>query len=206
MPRLKRSDSVAAVIAAICVTMLIQWSNARTVSAADAKSESINESTSNAKSGERMQASVKDCHDGDTCRIVTETGHMWMNVRLAGVDAPERANRHKKSKGQPMGDAARDFVNGQIAGKTVELEQVDLDAYNRPVVVIWNGGKNLNMTLVEEGMAEAYRGPVKRIDQGAYIKAEGRAKASAKGIWSLPASERQSPAEYRKQMRTNGKN
>jgi len=205
MRRLNQRDSIAAVIAAVVVTMVIHWSNARTVSAADGKSTSISETASTAKSDDWMKASVKDCHDGDTCRVVTETGHMWMNVRLAGIDAPERANRHNKSKGQPMGDAARKFVNDQVAGKTVDLEQVDLDAYNRPVVVIWNGPKNVNMTMVEEGMAEAYRGPVKRIDQDAYFKAEARAKAAAKGIWRLPASERQSPAEYRKQVRANRK-
>lgn len=197
MKRLKPRDSVMAVAIAVAVSVLIQWSNAMNVSAAGAKpAEKPAEQLE-----PRMKASVKNCHDGDTCRVVTETGHMWMNVRLAGVDAPETANRHKKSKGQPMGEAALDFVNAQISGKSVELEQVDLDGYNRPVVVIWQGEKNFNLTLIEEGLAEAYRGPVKRIDQETYIKAEGRAKTAAKGIWGLPANERQSPAEYRKQIR-----
>ena len=94
-----------------------------------------------------------------------------------------------------------EFTNKNLAGKIVELEQVDLDAYNRPVVVIWNGGKNFNMTLVESGLAEAYRGPVKRIDQSEYIQAEGKAKAAKTGIWGLPENQQQSPADYRKQLR-----
>lgn len=149
----------------------------------------------------RMPASVKHCNDGDTCRVVTDTGHMWMNVRLAGIDAPETANNRKKSKGQPLGDDSRDFLNRQVQGKSVELEQVDLDAFNRPVVVVWIGQKNINMALVEEGMAEAWRGPSKRIDRDAYIQAETRAKTARKGIWGLPVEQRQSPADFRKELR-----
>lgn len=179
-------------IAAAAFALAVQWTNkGQGLSAADMAAE---------KTG-RMPASVKHCNDGDTCRIVTEPGHMWMNVRLAGVDAPERASRYKKSAGQPMGDDAMEFTNKNLAGKIVELEQVDLDAYNRPVVVIWNGGKNFNMTLVESGLAEAYRGPVKRIDQSEYIQAEGKAKAAKTGIWGLPENQQQSPSDYRKQLR-----
>ncbi|MEY4631254.1 MAG: hypothetical protein RIQ81_1374 [Pseudomonadota bacterium] len=152
-------------------------------------------------SGSRMPATIKHCNDGDTCRIVTTPGHMWMNVRLAGIDAPERANKRKKSKGQPLGDEAADFLNRSVADKTVEIEQVDLDAYNRPVVVIWLEQKNFNIQLVEQGYAEVYRGPTKRLDRQEFEAAETRAKAAKKGIWALPSDVRQSPAEYRKELR-----
>lgn len=189
-PRLGKG--ILTTIAAAAIALALQWTNkGQSLSVTDVTTE---------KTG-RMPASVKHCHDGDTCRIVTEPGHMWMNVRLAGIDAPETSNRHNKSKGQPMGDEATEYVNGILAGKTVEIEQVDLDAYNRPVVVIWNNGKNFNITLVENGFAEAYRGAVKRIDQGAYVQAEAGAKSAKKGIWSLPDTIRQSPAEYRKGLR-----
>ncbi len=197
--RKRKSSAVTlATLAAAGIAVALQWSN-------HGQSIPLMVTDSAEKTG-RMPASVKHCHDGDTCRIVTDPGHMWMNVRLAGIDAPETSNRHKKSKGQPMGDEAADYVNSNLAGKTVEVEQVDLDAYNRPVVVIWNSGKNFNMTLVESGFAEAYRGSVKRIDQGAYIQAEAVAKSSKKGIWSLPDNVRQSPADYRKELRDQKKN
>lgn len=191
-------------MAAAAIAFALQWANqGQSLSVKDAAT-GIAANMTTEKTG-LMPASVKHCHDGDTCRIVTEPGHMWMNVRLAGIDAPETSNRHKKSKGQPMGDEATDYVNSNLSGKTVEVEQVDLDAYNRPVVVIWNAGKNFNMTMVENGFAEAYRGPVKRIDQNAYIQAEAAAKSSKKGIWGLPDNVRQSPAEYRKELRQQQK-
>lgn len=154
---------------------------------------------------DRMSATIKHCNDGDTCRVVTTPGHMWMNVRLAGIDAPERANKRKKSKGQPMGDAAADFLNRAVVDKQVEIEQTDLDGYNRPVVIIWLDQKNVNLQLVEDGYAEVYRGPAKRLDRAPFEAAEGRARAAKKGIWGLPDKERQSPAEFRKELRQREK-
>lgn len=204
----RKRKAILTTFAAAAIALALQWTNqGQSLSVKESATGVVTGAATNTtteKTG-RMPASVKHCHDGDTCRIVTEPGHMWMNVRLAGIDAPETSNRHKKSKGQPMGDEATDYVNSNLAGKIVEVEQVDLDAYNRPVVVIWNAGKNFNMTLVENGFAEAYRGPVKRIDQSAYIQAEAVAKSGKKGIWGLPDSVRQSPAEYRKELRQQQK-
>jgi|GEM_PF-583687 len=204
----RNRKAILTTMAAAAIAFALQWANqGQSLSVKEAAASAVKGAAADMateKTG-RMPASVKHCHDGDTCRIVTEPGHMWMNVRLAGIDAPETSNRRNKSKGQPMGDEATDYVNSNLADKTVEVEQVDLDAYNRPVVVIWNAGKNFNMTLVENGFAEAYRGPVKRIDQSAYIQAESVAKSGKKGIWSLPANVRQSPAEYRKELRQQQK-
>lgn len=142
------------------------------------------------------------CNDGDTCRIQAAQA-LWMNVRLAGVDAPEtRKGRGKnKQKGQPLGEAAQQFLNERLRDRTVRIRQVDLDHYNRPVVEITIKGETrpINLTLLEDGYAEMYRGKTKRIDRAAYDAAEAKAKAQKRGIWSL--SDYQSPADYRKSLK-----
>lgn len=133
----------------------------------------------------QIEAYVHHCSDGDTCRM--ELGDaLWLNVRLAGIDAPEVP--HGKSKpGQPLGDVARTFLNTQVKGRKVMVRQTDVDPYNRPVVELRMDGKLVNLRLVEEGYAEAYRGQTKRLDKGPYLSAEAKAKKDRKGIWALPA-------------------
>jgi endonuclease YncB( thermonuclease family) len=58
---------------------------------------------------------------------------------------------------------------------------------------------------VENGYAEVYRGPAKRIDRAPFEAAETRARNSKKGIWSLAKKDRQSPSEYRKELRLREK-
>ncbi len=146
-----------------------------------------------------VEAYVYHCHDGDTCRVRIANG-IWLNVRLAAIDAPEVEKRHggkSEWKGQPMGEAARDALNALIKGQDVRLRQVDLDQYNRPVVEILLKDQTVNRTLVEQGFAEVYRGKTKRMDKEAYFAAEARAKRDKKGIWGM--SGYQSPSEYRKE-------
>lgn len=149
-----------------------------------------------------VEAHVYYCHDGDTCRVKVANS-LWVSVRLAGIDAPEVASRggrgKKKNDGQTMGQDAKEFLNKAVQGKTVNLRQVDLDPFNRPVVVMESEGKAINLRLIEEGFAEVYRGKTKRLDKAPYFAAEEKAKKDKKGIWSLATYE--SPAAFRKDMK-----
>jgi micrococcal nuclease len=140
-----------------------------------------------------IEAYVYHCSDGDTCRVRIGDA-LWVNVRLAGIDAPEVARGRKKS-GQPLGDVAKAYLNAHVEGQTVRLRQNDLDHFNRPVVELVMGGEQVNVKMVEIGYAEAYRGKAKRLDRAPYLEAEARAKAAKRGIWALPNY--LSPARYR---------
>lgn len=144
-----------------------------------------------------IEAYVYHCHDGDTCRIRVADS-MWINVRLAGIDTPEVANRRMKSN-QNLGIEARDYLNGLISGKIVYVKQLDLDNYNRPIVLISlsSDAKTLvNLNLVEKGFAEVYRGATKRLDQAPFLSAEQLARKERKGIWK--DENRVSPSDFRK--------
>lgn len=59
---------------------------------------------------------VLDVHDGDTYKVDVDLGfrvHTQQQIRLHGVDCPELATE--------AGKAARDYVVGLIAGRTVLL-------------------------------------------------------------------------------------
>ena len=146
----------------------------------------------------QVEASVLYCNDGDTCRVKV-AGGMWLNVRLAGIDAPEVSSGKKKA-GQPFGDESRSFLNNMAKGKTIQIRQTDLDQYNRPVVEFLVDGLNLNRKIVQSGYAEAYRGKTKRIDTAAYLDDEAAAKKAGLGIWSQ--KNYVSPAVFRKEEKS----
>lgn len=146
-----------------------------------------------------LSATVFNCNDGDTCRLKIADG-LWLNVRLAGIDAPE-VGHGKKKPGQPFGDDARDFLNRQIKGKIVQVRQTDLDPFNRPVVeLVAEGSVVINRKLVQAGLAEVYRGKTKRIDLAPYFEDEVSAKTAGLGIWSQ--KNYVSPADHRKSAKS----
>ena len=42
-------------------------------------------------------------------------------------------------------------------GKQARLDIIDIDQYKRMVGMIWIGDRNINLEMVQEGFAEAYR-------------------------------------------------
>ena len=70
---------------------------------------------------EVFTAQVARVHDGDgfVASLWSPLSHRWhpnIQFRFAFIDAPE--------KGQPFGDAARDFLHGLIAGRTLRLDPI----------------------------------------------------------------------------------
>ena len=82
--------------------------------------------------------------DGDT--LVVEGGN---HVRLLGIDADER--------GYPCYDAARVRLEELVLNKTATLEsdRTDKDQYGRLLRYVIADGKDINETLVSEGLAVA---------------------------------------------------
>jgi endonuclease YncB( thermonuclease family) len=84
--------------------------------------------------------------------------------------------------------------------KTVELKCYGKDRYERPLCEVFVDGVNVNLAMVQAGLAEVYRGKhAKGFDPLPYRKAEEQARAEKIGIWSLP--DYTSPREWRKIQR-----
>ncbi|MFM9104459.1 MAG: thermonuclease family protein [Cyanobium sp.] len=119
-------------------------------------------------------AKVVSVGDGDTIRV-RQDGRV-ITVRLACIDAPETAQR-------PYGQQARSYLQRWLpVGSAVRLEQKTTDRHGRLVAEVFNG-ININLVMVEDGQAFAYRQYLSGCDAKEYLDAEYRASRRRYGIW-----------------------
>ena len=92
---------------------------------------------------------IKSCYDGDTC-----TSTNGEKIRLACIDTPEL--RGKRADPIPA-KAARDYLNGLVAGEEVSIRRITKDRYGRTVAELSKNGMNIQERLVEKGFALIYK-------------------------------------------------
>ena len=128
--------------------------------------------------------------DGDSITILYEGKEL--RIRLAEIDAPER--------GQPFWKKSREALADYVAGKQVQVVEVDIDRYKRIVGQVYIGETWVNGALVRGGYAYVY--PKYATSERLY-EFERAAKENQAGIWKLPENERVKPWVWRKQKRKN---
>ncbi len=134
--------------------------------------------------------------DGDTLTLAVR-GSGRIQVRLYGIDAPEV--RHKETPGQPFGRESRLALKSLTLGRDVRVEVVDVDAHDRAVGVVFEGGADINLALVRSGWAWAYRRYLSAPYASEYLDAERQARAKRLGLWKQPNP--MPPWEFRRRMR-----
>ena len=113
-----------------------------------------------------VKASVLSIGDGDTIRV-RQAGKA-LTVRLACIDAPETAQG-------PYGQQARNYLQQRLpVGREVSLEVKTTDRYGRSVAEVISE-ININLALVEDGQAFAYRQYLSGCNTKEYLDAEYRA-------------------------------
>jgi micrococcal nuclease len=137
--------------------------------------------------------------DGDT--FVVKHGSVKLTIRMVGIDAPE-ASTSKHRAGQPFSRQSTQHLSSLILNKTVDVKSYGADRNGRTLgEVFLLDGKNVNLEMVQAGLAEVYRGkPAAGLDMAPYWKAEEKAKAAQRGMWVLE-DKYVSPREWR---RTHG--
>ncbi|MFM7268385.1 MAG: thermonuclease family protein [Cyanobium sp.] len=124
-----------------------------------------------------LPATVLSVGDGDTLRV-NQAGQV-RTIRLACIDAPEMAQR-------PWGEAARAYLQTRLPrGTAVTLLPHITDRYGRTVAEVIHE-ININLVLVEDGQAFAYRRYLGSCDAREYLDAEFRASRHRAGVWQLP--------------------
>ena len=127
--------------------------------------------------------------DGDTITVLKDGKEV--RVRLYGIDTPEKA--------QWYGQNAKTFTSSQVMGKTVEVEEIDVDRYGRVVGLVSVGNLILNRHLIEYGYAWVYRQYCKKSFCSEWAEVEAAAREAKRGLWknanAVP------PWEYRKSKR-----
>lgn len=136
---------------------------------------------------ETLNGYVVDITDGDTI-VVLDANHKQHKIRLAGIDAPEKANSEKAPESaQPFGERSKQYLASIVFNKNVIVEWSKLDRYGRTVGKVSVNGLDANLAQIKAGMAwwyEKYRKEQSPADQQTYAKAEQRARLQRVGLWS----------------------
>ena len=118
--------------------------------------------------------------DGDTV-FVLDSNKVQHNIRMAGIDAPER--------GQPYSKAATKYLKSLVAGKNVCVEWYKKDKYKRLIGVVFYNNKDINYQMVTKGYAwhfKKYQKEQTPADRILYAKAETNSLLSVIGLWQEP--------------------
>ena len=100
---------------------------------------------------------VERVADGDTLTVITPN-QTKLRIRMFGIDAPETP-KGTKFPGQPYGKEAEAYLKQLVEGKRVKVEIYEVDRYKRLLSTIFLDGKDINLAMIEAGLAEVYRGP-----------------------------------------------
>ena len=116
--------------------------------------------------------------DGDTITVLdsSKTQH---KVRLAGIDAPEKA--------QAFGNRSKQSLSDMVYLKDVTIESNKIDRYGREVGKVIYNGADVCLEQVKRGMAwwyRDYRYEQSPEDRVLYEAAEDAAKAAMVGLWT----------------------
>ena len=124
------------------------------------------------KKAQQLLLRVVGVHDGDTLTGLDESKTQY-KVRLDAIDAPEL--------GQPFGQASKKALSGKVFGKDVVVIAKTRDKYGRTVGHVLIDGRDIDLEMLEEGMAWHYE----KYDHNKRLReAEQSARAAKKGLWS----------------------
>ena len=99
-------------------------------------------------------------------------------MRLAGIDAPEKA--------QAFGQRSKQTLSDLVYAKTVSAEISKTDKYGRSIAVIFLDGRDVNLEQVRAGMAwhyKQYQAEQSETERLTYAQAEDTARYSKRGLW-----------------------
>lgn len=124
--------------------------------------------------------------DGDTITVLR--GREQIKIRLAGIDAPEKA--------QPFGNVARQSMSETLFGKEVRVVEQGRDRYGRTIGRVYQGDIDVSAEQIKQGMAWVYR---KYTQETALYQLEDEAKQRRHGLWA--DAEPTPPWAWRKKTR-----
>jgi endonuclease YncB( thermonuclease family) len=98
----------------------------------------------------------------------------------------------------PFSEAATKHLAGMVLYKPVEIKSYGPDRYGRTLAEVVVDNRNINIEMIQAGLAEVYRGtPASGQNMDPYWKAEEEARAAKRGMWQL-GDKYVSPRDWRK--------
>jgi len=116
--------------------------------------------------------------DGDTVTVLYSDNHQE-NIRLAGIDAPE--------KRQPFGQRSKQNLSTMAFNREVHLDGDKKDRYGRRIAKLIVSGKDVGLEQIRSGMAWHYKKYAREqspTDRDAYAQAEQSASDRRVGLWA----------------------
>ncbi len=116
--------------------------------------------------------------DGDTIEVLG-SGNRRERVRLAGIDAPERA--------QPYSRHSRDALAALVAGRSVRIDGRKSDRWGRRVGNVFVDDRDVGLAMVQAGLAWHFarfaheQAPDAAL---AYAQAQQLAREARIGLWA----------------------
>lgn len=124
--------------------------------------------------------------DGDTLTLLVD--RTPVKIRLANIDAPEKA--------QAFGNRSRQSLSDLCWGRDATYKPQNVDRYGRTIAVVTCGGNEVSHAQVERGMAWVYD----RYNLDSALTAlEEEARRNRTGLWSDDSPT--PPWEFRKGQR-----
>lgn len=124
--------------------------------------------------------------DGDTLTILRDQEKI--KIRLAEIDAPEKA--------QHFGQQSKQSLSDLCLGKPARIEDQGRDRYGRTIGRVWCAGIDANAQQVQQGMAWVYDRYV--TDRSLYAL-QNAARSDKRGLWSDPLQVQ--PWKWRKEKK-----
>ncbi|MBL4711406.1 MAG: thermonuclease family protein [Gammaproteobacteria bacterium] len=125
-------------------------------------------------------AAVRKVHDGDTLQL-----NNGRKVRLIGINTPELARGYKAA--EPFAIAAKKALTDLFSkNKTIKLRYGDesKDHYGRYLAHgFLANGQNIQVTLLDRGLASAIVIPPNTNFSDCYLKHEKKARCNKAGLW-----------------------
>ena len=120
----------------------------------------------------QLHLRVVGVHDGDTITGLDESKTQY-KIRLDAIDAPEL--------GQPFGQASKKALSEKVFGKDVVVIVKTKDKFGRTVGHVMIDGRDVNLEMLEEGMAWHYE----KYDHNTRLaRGEEEARVAKKGLWA----------------------
>lgn len=133
--------------------------------------------------GAEFFAKVIAVLDGDT--VLIKRGNGLKKIRLAGIDAPEKA--------QTFGETSRCSLADMVLGKQVKVVSDAIDQYGRMVARLGVDGLDVNAEQLRRGMAWEYS---RFHNDRAMLALQEEARRAPRGLWAL--NDPMPPWEWRK--------
>jgi endonuclease YncB( thermonuclease family) len=143
--------------------------------------------------GDPFEAHVTAVVDGDTVRV-RDTQGLTHRLRLAGIDAPEKA--------QPYSRQATQHLHRLLQNQNVVVEPEKTDRYGRTIAKVKLGQVDAGVAQLQAGLAwhyKAYEAEQSPADRLLYAQAEDEARSARRGLWQDPQPV--PPWDFRRQRR-----